>query len=277
MQGEDPMTGATMSNSSISSLRRTGFWLLVGALCLLPLLGHAQGRDAFEEAYGRGKQLYRGGDNQAAIVAFEAAYALDPVPGVLFNIGQAHLKLGHPAEALRYYERYLAEMPRLAPRDRRKVDLALADARAQLAAGAPPVSPVASVGVTPPTRIAAGAPPVSPAASVGAAPPTRIAAASAGAAAPAGVGAAPAEVAAPANAVAAPAGGAVSAAAPALTASLRAPRRPPIYRRWWFWGAVGLVTAGAVVGAVVATTTGGATAADPFGGAGPDHRWKPEF
>lgn len=27
--------------------------------------------------------------------------------------------------------------------------------------------------------------------------------------------------------------------------------RPPIYKRWWFWGAVGLVTAGVVVGAAV--------------------------
>ncbi|MES1183188.1 MAG: PEGA domain-containing protein [Myxococcales bacterium] len=44
-----------------------------------------------------------------ALQEFEAAYALKPHYSVLYNIGQAHAALNHPADAVRSFERYLSE------------------------------------------------------------------------------------------------------------------------------------------------------------------------
>jgi hypothetical protein len=43
---------------------------------------------------------------------------------------------------------------------------------------------------------------------------------------------------------------------PAPPPSVPAPRRTPVYKRWWFWSVLGAVVVGATVG-VVAATTGG--------------------
>lgn len=220
-------------------------------LALLLLAGSAAAApDEFQRRYEDGKARYQAGDNEGAIRAFEAAYAVDPVPGVLFNIGQAYLKLGRPQEALRYYERYLETGPRLGERERRKVEGAITDARAQIAAG---------VAVE---RALRGAP---PAAAPGAAP-----AGAPGAPAVPGLaspGVAGASIAAPG----APAPGGALATAPAPTPG--APPRP-LYRRWWFWGAVGLAAAGAALGAGLGAS---AASRDPYGGVAADRRWRPEL
>ena len=52
-----------------------------------------------------------------AIAYLTASYARQPAPAILFNIGQAHRKAGHTAEALQVYERFLRDNARspLAP------------------------------------------------------------------------------------------------------------------------------------------------------------------
>ncbi len=57
----------------------------------------------------RGIALYRRGELAAAIVEFEAAYALAPTPALLFDIAQARRRLGDPARALVAYRAYLEQ------------------------------------------------------------------------------------------------------------------------------------------------------------------------
>jgi hypothetical protein len=65
----------------------------------------AEARQRFQEGVG----LAQAGDLEAAIRAFEAAYAAQPNHSVLYNIGQAQAALGRPALALASFERCLAE------------------------------------------------------------------------------------------------------------------------------------------------------------------------
>ncbi|MBN2361967.1 MAG: PEGA domain-containing protein, partial [Deltaproteobacteria bacterium] len=46
-----------------------------------------------------------------ALEAFQKAYSHQPLPGLLFNIGQCHRKLGQVDAALEYFGRYLAALP----------------------------------------------------------------------------------------------------------------------------------------------------------------------
>ena len=46
-----------------------------------------------------------------AIELFEEGFREEPEPVFLYNIAQAHRLAGHPAEALKYYKKYLALMP----------------------------------------------------------------------------------------------------------------------------------------------------------------------
>ena len=45
----------------------------------------------------------------AALAELSRAYELVPRHEVLYNIGRVEVQLGHPVEAARAYERYLAE------------------------------------------------------------------------------------------------------------------------------------------------------------------------
>lgn len=53
-----------------------------------------------------GLEAYEGARYPEAIVAFEAAYAIAPLPLLLYNLGQAHRLNGDCASAVRYYERF---------------------------------------------------------------------------------------------------------------------------------------------------------------------------
>lgn len=48
----------------------------------------------------------------AAIKAYRSAFALDPSPGYLYNIGVSYLRLGNPAEALGHFSEYLRREPK---------------------------------------------------------------------------------------------------------------------------------------------------------------------
>ena len=55
-----------------------------------------------------GSQLYNSGDYTTALTKFQEAYALFPSPRILFNLGQAHQRLGRYVEATEDFERFLA-------------------------------------------------------------------------------------------------------------------------------------------------------------------------
>lgn len=179
----------------------------------------------FHRHLQRALKLYQAGRYAAAIPEFQAAYQEDPLPRLLFNLGQAHLKLGQPEEALRCYERYLQAEPELRGPERQRLDEAVRSARAALTgAAAPPSVPLASPTPPAPTSPAA---PVTAQATAG--PPV-----SRPAPTPAWVAPAPPP----------------RAAAPAAVAGH--PARP-FYRRAWFWGALGgVVAAGVIAGATAA-------------------------
>lgn len=54
-----------------------------------------------------GAQHFAAGDFEAAIVSFQEAYALQPVPNLLYNIGRCHEQLEQWDQAIVYLERFI--------------------------------------------------------------------------------------------------------------------------------------------------------------------------
>src|SRR5688572_19127953 len=54
-----------------------------------------------------GAELYSAGNYAGALAAFERAYSLIMEPNLLFNIAGCYERLGQPARAVEYYERFL--------------------------------------------------------------------------------------------------------------------------------------------------------------------------
>jgi tetratricopeptide (TPR) repeat protein len=61
--------------------------------------------------FAKGKALQEQRKYDEAIVEYQAAYALTPLPPLLFNIAQAHRLSGNKAAALEYYDKYLTADP----------------------------------------------------------------------------------------------------------------------------------------------------------------------
>jgi hypothetical protein len=89
---------------------------------------HRRARQRFDE----GLALVDAGELPRALQAFEEAYALEPNPAVLYNIGQALRALGRPQEALDALERYLAGAGQLEPARRQAVEQQLRELRERL-------------------------------------------------------------------------------------------------------------------------------------------------
>jgi tetratricopeptide (TPR) repeat protein len=104
--------------------------------------------------YRRAVSDYNLGRFEDAIGEFEKAYELDPAPTLLWNIAQAHRKLGHAERAIFFYRRYLDEAPDA--KDRGDVEKRIRELDEQLRREAPAPNPVLS----PPP--AAPAPPSAP-------------------------------------------------------------------------------------------------------------------
>jgi tetratricopeptide (TPR) repeat protein len=113
----------------------------------------------FDHHYARAYRAYEAGRFAEAIEAFEAAYALNPLPRLLINLGNAHRKLGQDQDALICYQRYLQLEPRAPPALRAKVEASMAQVRAR----ARPLGEVRPPPPPPVLSLTATAPPVSPA------------------------------------------------------------------------------------------------------------------
>ena len=74
-----------------------------------------------------------------ALVELKAAYALEPKPELLFAIGQVNVKLDRCADAIDYYEKFLATKP--AAQAQADTQQAIDTCKAQLAAAQPPPPP----------------------------------------------------------------------------------------------------------------------------------------
>jgi tetratricopeptide (TPR) repeat protein len=88
------------------------------AISLLAMAAPSALADQKSEAKAHIEQaMIHHGNNRfvEALADLEAAYRLDPEPDLLFAIGQVNVKLGRCADAVSYYERFLATKPEAGP------------------------------------------------------------------------------------------------------------------------------------------------------------------
>jgi tetratricopeptide (TPR) repeat protein len=82
---------------------------------LAPRAAWAQAADArarAKELYQKGEEHLAAGRSDEAIQAYQAAYDLAPLPGFLYNLGQAWRQKGERERAIAFYERYLTVEPK---------------------------------------------------------------------------------------------------------------------------------------------------------------------
>jgi tetratricopeptide (TPR) repeat protein len=93
------------------------------ALCFVLLVvgrafAQAPGAEKLERArahFETGLGQFRVGNYDESVREFLAAYALDPRPALLVNVGQAYRLLGAPTKARAMFQRFLDEAPPEAP------------------------------------------------------------------------------------------------------------------------------------------------------------------
>jgi tetratricopeptide (TPR) repeat protein len=85
--------------------------LMVLLAALVPGRADAKADEPAREHFLRGRQAHGSGDYPQAIVEYQAAYSLAPLPELLFNIAQCYRLAGRNREAILYYERYLDAVP----------------------------------------------------------------------------------------------------------------------------------------------------------------------
>jgi tetratricopeptide (TPR) repeat protein len=191
--------------------------------------------------YDKGTRAYNVGKFDQAIAAFTRAYELDPAPMLLFNIAQSYWKKGENERAVFFYRRYIDADPRTEQRARveaRIRELEASPGSAGRQSAGPPSGTAPSTAGGPSTaspsaaRVAAGAPSRAggpPGVSWATPGPARADEPQAGRLPPVSV---------------ADARGETSSA--------------PLYRRPWFWAAIGGLVVGAAAVALAARP-GGAT------------------
>ena len=106
------------------------------AFPLLAVAGTGRADDPRGDArahYARGLELGAQNGYEGALREFNQAYAISPQFAVLYNIGQAHVALGHPAQAVEALSRYLHDgADRIPPARRAQVQVQIAVLRSRL-------------------------------------------------------------------------------------------------------------------------------------------------
>jgi tetratricopeptide (TPR) repeat protein len=138
--------------------------VLVAALMVVAAVSSAEAAGGKAEAkrhYRKGVTEYNLGHFENAIAEFDQAYSLDPSPILLYNIAQAHRKLGDNRQALFFFRRYLDEDPRT--KDRAQVEQSIHELEeaSRTSAVAPP--PAAAAPPPPPTPVVTPTPEPAPA------------------------------------------------------------------------------------------------------------------
>jgi tetratricopeptide (TPR) repeat protein len=87
-------------------------WLALGLTLSLVRLAHADGeREQSKAHFVEGTKAFEQGDYARAIVEYEAAYKILPIPEILFNLAQAQRLKGDARKAIELYQRYVAIAP----------------------------------------------------------------------------------------------------------------------------------------------------------------------
>jgi tetratricopeptide (TPR) repeat protein len=102
-------------------------------------------KDEFQVHYQAALQLYKKENFDQALAEFQKAYDLDPLPRLLYNIGQLHRKLGHNRLAIDAYELYLKTDPDLSPKQREELQHVVNELRGTDPALEPAPAPLVAV------------------------------------------------------------------------------------------------------------------------------------
>ena len=224
---------------------RAGIWALLVIVTLFSVTARAEvDIKRAKEHFAKAEQLYRVERFQDAFTEYQEAFLAKPDPNLLYNMAQCQRLMGNRPEAVRLYRRFLAERPN-------PPNLAAVQMHLRMLEGGGPTPAVATAPpplVAPLPGLAAPAPraPIiedRPLASAAAPSSSRLTM--------------PPPIAAPPL----PPQSLAMSHQPGATNLVRTDVGPgsrnnddeqPVYKKWWFWTAVGAVLAGAVVVGVVA-------------------------
>ena len=201
---------------------------------------------AADERPQEAKEAFASGHYREALDLFVKLYAetLDPI--YLRVIGRCYQKLEDPDRAIDAFQEYLRKARKISPDKRKEIDRFIAEMEAlrerQHAQGQAAAQPPSGAG-------APGAPPPGGAATASSGSPSRQPPSTS----PSSSAAASSPARGPLNLEASP-GTAMTSDAPALIARDAQPSEPtsaPVYKRWWFWTAVGVTATAGIVTAIV--------------------------
>ncbi len=137
-----------------------GLFVVVALLAACATARAADLREQAKEHYQVGRAAYEAGRWQAALIEFQRAYAIVPIPDLIYNIGHCQERLNRYAEAAASYRLFLAAKPDAQERKELETRIVELD---RLASSPPPALPPPSIDLTvraPPPPIAPAGPPV---------------------------------------------------------------------------------------------------------------------
>jgi hypothetical protein len=217
----------------VTLLSFLSFVLSFLAAAVIAAPAHAEESNDAKVHYQKATAHYAVGEYKEAAQEYEAAYKAKQDPALLYNAAQSHRLANDNQKALLLYKNIVKLYPtsKYAAESKDRIEkLEQAIATTQSPPNQPaPLTPSAPPGAPPATPPPPAAAPVQPIA------PVAPAAAPAPAAPP------------PSTAPGAPAG--------TLTATSPPSGEEPIYQKWWFWTAAGVVVVGAIVGIALATSS----------------------
>jgi len=196
------------------------------------------GTEKAREHFRSGEAFFKLEKYKEALSEYEQGYIAKSDASFLYNIAQCHRLMGNKQAALRFYKRFLSEATRVPNREIveahiRDLEKALAKAHATPAAETPAAGAASEAAVPTPTSpgaLASLPDTGSTSAASGVATPSSSTAPAGGTAGPAAV-----DLSAP------PPGSAPIIDDVSSTSTTAPSEAPPIYKRWWFWTALGAV------------------------------------
>jgi len=198
--------------------------------------GDKTGTEKAREHFRSGEAFFKLEKYQEALSEYEQGYIAKSDASFLYNIAQCHRLMGNKQAALRFYKRFLSEATRVPNREIVEAhirDLEKALAKSHSATEAPSGGSAGEAAIAAPTApVAPASPPDSSSPSKSSAVAT---APDTAARSPGGGGPTSVDLSAPVPRYAP----IIDDMVPPDTAASSA--RPPIYKRWWFWTAIGAV------------------------------------
>lgn len=121
--------------------RRVAALLLFGCGVLAAPSADASERSQARERFREGVAAYDRGEYEAARASFLQAFAIEPHPSVMLNLGWSCLRAGRRDEAATWFRRYLDEAKDATPEARADAERGVAEAEAPQPAAQPSPSP----------------------------------------------------------------------------------------------------------------------------------------